>query len=54
MMAGSAVVKILQDGTTTPELDERLRTVAAGNLPAHYDSLDALPAPLWPVPRVEH
>ena len=54
MMAGSAVVKILQDGTTTPELDERLRTVAAGSLPAHYDSTDSLPVPLWPVPRVDH
>lgn len=54
MMAGSAVVRILQDGTTTPQLDERLRTVAAGNLPGHYDSTDSLPAPLWPVPRVDH
>jgi hypothetical protein len=54
MMAGSAVVRILQDGRSTPELDERLRMVAAGDVPGHYDSVDALPAPLWPVPRVDH
>jgi hypothetical protein len=48
------VVRILQDGRSTPELDRRLRTIAAGNVAAHYDSLDALPAPLWPVPRVDH
>jgi hypothetical protein len=53
-MAGSAVVRILQDGTATPELNQRMQTVAAGNLPGHYPSVSALAAPLWPVPRVEH
>jgi hypothetical protein len=52
-MAGSAVVRMLQDGTVTPELTQRMQTVAVGDLPAHYGSVSALPAPLWPVPRVE-
>lgn len=53
-MAGSAVVRIIQDGAVTPELTERFQAVAAGNQPAHYDSVAGLPAPLWPVPRVDH
>jgi hypothetical protein len=52
-MAGSAVVRIIQDGAVTPELTERFQAVAAGGQPAHYDTVAELPAPLWPVPRTD-
>jgi hypothetical protein len=53
-MAGSAVVRMLQDGAVTPEFNQRMQAVAAGSQPGHYPSISTLPAPLWPVPRVEH
>jgi hypothetical protein len=52
-MAGSAVVRIIQDGAVTPELNQRFQAVAAGNQPGHYESVAGLPAPLWPVPPVD-
>ncbi len=53
-MAGSAVVRLVQDGNVSPALQRRFDAVGAGRQPGHYDSVAALPAALWPVPSVDH
>lgn len=49
-LATATVSRMFRDKTNTPELDQRVTTVAGGNLPGHYPDLDSTSAPLWPVP----
>ena len=49
-LAMDAVMKLIQDGNVSPQLDQRIRA-ASGPQPGHYPSVDALSSPLWPVAR---
>jgi hypothetical protein len=49
-IAGSALIGVIQDGCTTRELEQRMQTIAAGNLPGHVRRPDAGSSPMWPVP----
>jgi hypothetical protein len=49
-IAGSALVRVIQDGRTTRELEQRMQSMAAGNLPGHVGAPDAGGSPMWPVP----
>jgi hypothetical protein len=51
-MATDAMVQILRDGDSSPQLDERMRAIKSGNQPGHYDSWESMSAPLWPIPAV--
>ena len=46
--AGQTIMRVIQDGNTTPTMHKRFELVAAG-APGHYTRAD-LPAPVWPVP----
>jgi hypothetical protein len=49
--ASSVVVRVIQDGKMSPDLDQHMQSLAAGTLPGHFDSIEAMTSPLWPVPR---
>ena len=49
-LATTMVGRIFRDKTNSPELDQRVAAVTAGNMPGHYPDLESLSAPLWPVP----
>lgn len=49
-IAGAMMVRVLQDGRTSRELEQRVQSVAAGNRPGHVANPDAGGSPLWPVP----
>ncbi|HEY2167581.1 MAG TPA: hypothetical protein VGH01_10475 [Jatrophihabitantaceae bacterium] len=53
-LAMDAVVKVIQDGNMTPQLERRIQATAAGAQPGHYPSVAALSSPLWPVARISH
>ncbi|WP_288336346.1 hypothetical protein [uncultured Gordonia sp.] len=52
-MAATTMMEIIKDGNNSPELDERMTIIAAGNIEYH-SSLEDMRAPLWPVPRILH
>jgi hypothetical protein len=51
-MATDAMVRILRDDNSSPQLDETMRAIKSGNQPGHYDSWESMSAPLWPIPPV--
>lgn len=50
-VATSAMLDVLRDGKNSPQLDERMKLIAAGSIPGHSSFAD-MRAPLWPVPPV--
>jgi hypothetical protein len=52
-VATTAMLAILKDGKASPQLDERMDLIRKGDMPGHFPSMEAMSAPLWPVPRVE-
>lgn len=49
-VAGSVLIRVLQDGRATRALAQRMQTAAEGDLPGHVSSPDAGGTPMWPVP----
>jgi len=52
-VAATTMMEIIKDGNNSPELDERMTIIAAGNIEYH-SRLEDMRAPLWPVPRLLH
>lgn len=52
-VATTAMLAVLKDGNASPQLDERMELIRKGDMPGHFPSVEAMSAPLWPVPRVE-
>jgi len=50
-VATTTMLEVLKDGNGSPQLNERMNLIAAGNMPGHSPH-DQMRAPLWPVPRI--
>ncbi|ASW90730.1 hypothetical protein A5626_08350 [Mycobacterium marseillense] len=48
-VATTAMLEVLRDGNNSPQLDERMKLIAEGDMPGH-STMDKMRAPLWPVP----
>lgn len=53
-MASTAMLDIMRDGNSSPQLEQRIEAIKSGNQPGHYPSWEAMSAPLWPVRSVDH
>jgi hypothetical protein len=53
-LATDTVMKVIQDGHLTPQLERRIQAAVAGSQPGHYPSVEALSSPLWPVARTTY
>jgi hypothetical protein len=50
-LAMDGVMRVIQDGNMTPQLEQRIQAATSGVQPGHYPSVAALSSPLWPVAR---